>query len=168
MKRTFRSRFSAEHWLRAEVHSLYGEVRQYIAGSVLSASYRYFWDDWGIKSQTADVLLRVRVNGDHSVEPHVRWYRQTEAAFYNAFLVEGRAFPVYASADSRLAAFDAMTYGLKYSLPAGTGSRVSLSGEYYTQMGKRGPPEDFGVLSRFDMFPALDVFMVRIGFSHEF
>ena len=36
---------------------MFGEVRRYIAGSVLNASYRYFWDDWGITSQTADNLM---------------------------------------------------------------------------------------------------------------
>jgi hypothetical protein len=148
--------------------ALYGEVRRYIAGTVVDASYRYFWDDWGIESHTADLLLRVPVRGDHAVEPYLRWYRQTEADFYNAYLLEGRATPTFASADSRLAAFDAMTYGLKYSLPVGAGSRLSLSGEYYAQMGKRGPPGDLGVLSRYELFPELDAFMVRVGFSHDF
>jgi hypothetical protein len=35
-------------------------------------------------------------------------------------------------------------------------------------MGKRGPPVDLGVLSRYDLFPELDVIMVRIGFTHDF
>lgn len=148
--------------------AVYGEMRRYIAGSVLNASYRYFWDDWGITSHTADVLLRVPVAGDHAVEPHVRWYRQNEADFYNQYLVEGQTLPAFASADSRLAAFDALTLGLKYSMPLSPGTQVSFTGEYYTQMGKRGPPPDFGVLSRHDPFPDLDAFMLRIGFSRDF
>jgi hypothetical protein len=146
--------------------ALFGELRRYIAGSTLDLSYRYFWDDWGITSHTADVFLRLPVRGDHAIEPHFRWYRQSEANFYNAYLVGGQAVPNYASADSRLAAFDAVTYGLTYSLPVDAGSRLSLSAEYYTQIGDRGPPDAIGILRQYDLFPALDVFMVRIGFSH--
>ena len=147
--------------------ALFSELRRYIAGSTLDLSYRYFWDDWGITSHTADVFLRLPVRGDHAIEPHFRWYRQSEADFYNAYLVGGQAVPNYASADSRLAAFDAVTYGLTYSLPVDAGSRLSLSAEYYTQIGDRGPPDAIGILRQYDLFPALDVFMVRIGFSHE-
>jgi hypothetical protein len=147
--------------------ALFGELRRYIAGSTLDLSYRYFWDDWGITSQTADVFLRLPVGNDHALEPHVRWYRQSAADFYHAYLVEGQAFPNFASADSRLAAFDAITYGLKYSWPMDPGLRVSLSAEYYTQMGKRAPPDAIGILRQYDLFPALDAFMVRIGFSYD-
>jgi hypothetical protein len=148
--------------------ALFAEVRRFIGGSVLDLSYRYFWDDWGIRSNTADVFFRLPVRGNHAIEPHFRWYHQSRADFYTTYLIEGQPLPDYASADSRLAAFDAVTLGLKYSLPVGTVSRVSLSGEYYTQMGKRGPPEAFGILREYDLFPGLDVFMVRIGYGREF
>lgn len=146
--------------------ALFAEARRYIAGSVLNVSYRYFWDDWGIRSHTADVLVRFPVRGTHAVEPHFRWYRQSGADFYRTYLVDGRTLPEFASADFRLAAFDAMTWGLKYSFPVGGGARMSLAGEYYTQMGERAPPDAFGVLREYDLFPGLDVFMIRVGFSH--
>lgn len=148
--------------------AVFGELRQYIAGAGLDASYRYFWDDWGITSHTVDVFLNVPLHDGHAIEPHVRWYRQSEADFYNPYLVEGRGFPNFASADVRLAEFDAMTYGAKYSMPLDNLTTLSVSGEYYTQLGKRGPPVDFGILSRHDLFPQLDVFMVRVGFTHDF
>jgi len=147
--------------------ALFAELRRYIAGSALDLSYRYFWDDWGIESHTADVFLHVPVRGDHALEPHFRWYRQTEADFHTPYLVEGQTFPNYASADSRLAAFDAMTYGLSYSIPVDVGSRLTLGAEYYNQIGERGPPDTVGILSQYDLFPKLDAFMVRIGFSHD-
>jgi hypothetical protein len=148
--------------------ALYGEARRYIAGSALDVSYRYFWDDWGIKSHTADVFLTLPGPSNHAIEPHFRWYRQTAADFYATYLVDGQPLPTYASADSRLAAFDAFTYGLKYSVPVGVGSRVSLAAEYYTQLGERGPPAAFGILKQYDLFPGLDVFMVRVGYTHDF
>lgn len=148
--------------------ALFGEVRRYIAGSVLDVSYRYFWDDWGVSSNTADLFLRLPVGRGHTIEPHLRWYSQTAADFHEYYLVEGAQLPAHASADSRLAAFDAYTYGLQYAMPLGTGSRLNISAEYYAQNGERGPPNPIGILSRYDLFPAMDVFMARIGFSHDF
>jgi len=147
--------------------ALFGELRRYIAGSALDVSYRYFWDDWGIKSKTVDGFVRIPVHTNHALEPHVRWYRQTAADFYEPYLVSGEIFPSYASADSRLAAFDAMTYGLQYMLPVNDGGRLSLGVEYYRQTGKRGPPDPIGVLGQYDLFPKLDAVMIRIGFSHD-
>jgi hypothetical protein len=146
--------------------AFFADARRYIAGSVLDVSYRYFRDDWGSRSHTADVFLRLPVRSTHAIEPHFRWYHQSQADFYAPYLVEGDPLPNFASADSRLAEFDAMTLGLKYSLPVAATSRLSLAGEYYVQMGKRGPPDAIGVLREYDLFPGLDVFMVRVGFTH--
>ena len=148
--------------------AVFADLRRAIAGSALDLSYRYFWDDWGIASHTAEVSLRLPVGGSHFIEPRFRWYRQSEADFFTPYLIDGQAFPDHASADSRLAEFDAYTYGLRWGFPVATGFRMSLSGEYYTQKGKRAPPEDFGALSQHDLFPELDAFMLRVGFSHGF
>jgi hypothetical protein len=113
-----------------------------------------------------DVLTRIPLSHGHSIEPHVRWYRQTAADFYHTYLVQGDAVPQFASADSRLAAFDGWTYGLKYSLPVHVNDELGFSAEYYTQKGTRGPPDPIGVLGQYDLFPALDVFMFRVGYSH--
>lgn len=150
------------------MQALYGELRRYIAGVTADVSYRYFWDDWGITSHAVDVLTRVPVTHGHALEPHVRWYRQSAADFYQTYLVQGDQVPQFASADSRLAAFDAWTYGLKYSLPVHENDALGFSAEYYTQKGTRGPPNPIGILGQYDLFPALDVFMFRVGFSHGF
>jgi hypothetical protein len=146
--------------------SVFGELRRYIAGSTLDLSYRYFWDDWGIESHAADVFVQLPVGRGHSLEPHFRWYHQSEADSHAYYLVDGQPLPNYASADSRLAEFDAYTYGLQYTLPLNLDSGLRLSAEYYTQKGARGPPDAFGVLQQYDLFPPLDVFMVRLGYNH--
>ena len=146
--------------------SVFGELRRYIAGSTLDLSYRYFWDDWGIVSQAADVFLRLPVGHGHSLEPHFRWYHQSESDIHEYYLVDGQPLPKYASADSRLAEFDAYTYGLQYSLPLDLDSGLRFSAEYYTQKGARGPPDAIGILQQYDLFPPLDVIMVRLGYSH--
>jgi hypothetical protein len=148
--------------------ALYGEMRRYVAGSTVNVSYRYFWDDWEINSHTADfsVWMPVGKKG-HAVEPHYRWYRQSEANFHNYYLLQGHTLPSHASADSRLAEFDAHTFGLRYVFPLG-GGNLSLTGEYYTQNSKRGPPNAVGILSQYNLFPPMDVYMARVGYSHGF
>jgi hypothetical protein len=146
--------------------ALFGELRRNIAGNTLDLSYRYFWDDWGIESHAADVFVQLPIGGGHSLEPHFRWYHQSEAEFHDFYLVDGLPLPNHASADSRLAEFDAYTYGLQYGLPLGLESKLRLSAEYYTQKGPRGPPDAIGVLRQYDLFPPMDVLMVRIGYSH--
>jgi len=148
--------------------SVFGEVRRFVSGSVLDLSYRYFWDDWGIKSNTADVFLRLPLGGGHSLEPHVRWYHQNAADFHAWYLLDGQAYPAHASADARLAEFTGYTYGLQYLMPIGTDAGFRVSAEYYTQNGARSPPDAVGILGQYDLFPTLDVFMLRIGYSHDF
>lgn len=147
--------------------TVYAQLRRYIAGSAVDVSYRYFSDDWGIKSHTGDFFLWVPLKEGHAIEPHFRWYRQSEADFHHYYLVQGQTFPNYASADSRLAEFDAYTYGLQYTFPLNSGF-LNVTGEYYTQRGKRGPPNPIGILNNFDLFPPMEVFMVRVGYNHAF
>ena len=156
---------------RSDAHrkeALFGQLRRYISGVTVDLSYRYFWDDWGITSKTADVFVRLPLAGRHSIEPHVRWYTQSAADFHYYYLVNGQPLPTHASADSRLAEFTGYTYGLQYTLPLQEHSALRFSGEYYTQNGTRGPPNPVGILGQYDLFPAMDVFMLRVGFSHGF
>lgn len=149
-------------------HALYGEMIRDLFGSTLDASYRHFWDTWGIRSKTVDVAWRFPTGRGTSVQPHVRWYNQTAADFYEPFLVRGSELPVYASADSRLTAFDAYTFGLNFSVPVMQGSHLKASTEYYFQKGDGSPPEAFGALRDFNLFPKLDAVMVRVGLTHDF
>jgi hypothetical protein len=146
--------------------ALYGELRRYIAGAAADVSYRYFWDDWGIHSQAVDLVTYLPLPHHHALEPHVRWYRQSQADFFHTYLVQGQALPQFATADARLAGFDAWTFGLKYSIPIGDADQVGISGEYYEQVGTRAPPNPIGILANYDLFPALNVFMLRVGFTH--
>jgi hypothetical protein len=149
-------------------HALFGEALRSLGRHTLDLSYRYFWDTWGITSTTAEASFAWRFARGSSIEPHLRWYRQSRADFYHPFLIHGDTAPAYASADSRLADFDAYTIGLKYTLPAYHDSRISLSGEYYFQRGDQSPPEAFGSLRGFDLFPEMNAFMLRVGLVHGF
>jgi Protein of unknown function (DUF3570) len=132
-------------------------------------SLRYMSDDWGIRSDTA--LLHVRwslSNRDRYIEPTFRWYRQTAANFYTPF-IPSTAEPTtgYESSDSRLGAFRALTYGVKYAqkLP-GVGGRAesefSIRAEYYQQTFAERVPVPAG-LQGLDLYPGLKAILVQIG-----
>ena len=114
--------------------SIYFGNKVALGSSVLDVSYRYGTDDWGIRSDTAEGRLRFKLgDGGMYLEPHVRWYRQSAADFYNLYVDAGTVTPQYMSADSRLAAFTAGTIGLKLGLPLSDNNEVSFRLEAYQQ-----------------------------------
>jgi hypothetical protein len=130
---------------------------------------RYFTDDWGVRSDTAQLHLRWSLsNRDRYVEPSFRWYRQTAADFYTPFIL-GTAAPStgYESADSRLGPFHALTFGLKYAEKLAdqgshTGSEFSARVEYYQQRFDERMPVPAG-LQGLDLYPDLKAILVQIG-----
>lgn len=149
-------------------NALFGQLRHAISLGVVDASYRYFWDDWGVVSHTTTFSLRHDFGKSGAVKPSIRWYQQSRADFSRPFLVQGVPLPQYASADSRLAKFSGLTYGLGYDLPISLASTLQLSLEWYSQSGDPSPPEAFGPLQEFDLFPDLKAFMLRIGYAKDF
>jgi Protein of unknown function (DUF3570) len=133
-------------------------------------SLRYMSDDWGVRSETAQVHLRWQLsNRVRYIEPTVRWYRQTAADFYTPFILDTAPLTAttHEASDSRLGPFHALTYGLKYAqkLP-GLGSRVeseiSVRAEYYQQTFDERMPAIAG-LQGLDLYPGLKAFLVQIG-----
>jgi Protein of unknown function (DUF3570)/Omp85 superfamily domain len=132
-------------------------------------SLRYMSDNWGVRSDTAQLHLRWSwSNRDRYIEPTARWYRQTAADFYLPFILN-TAEPTtsYESSDARLGAFHAMTYGLKYAqkLP-GLGSRAesefSVRAEYYQQTFNERVAAPGG-LQGLDLYPGLKAILVQVG-----
>ncbi len=149
-------------------NAVFSEIRKQLFGRAAAFSYRFYWDDWQIRSHTADFSMHFDFKRLGAILPRVRWYHQSAADFHVPFLVQGDSLPSYASADSRLAQFTAFTYGLGYSYPVSSSSKVSLSGEYYMQRGKVSPPASLAPSIDFELFPKLNVIMIRLGYAHEF
>ncbi len=149
-------------------NAVFAELRRHLGRSTAGLQYRYFWDSWGVVAHSVDATLRFDFKQRGAFHPRVRWYHQSEANIYQPFLVQGVPLPAYASSDSRLAAFDAYTLGLTYSVPVRNGSRLNITAEYYAQRGDRSPPEAYGSLLSFDLFPKLDVIMLRLGYERDF
>jgi hypothetical protein len=150
--------------------SAYWENRVALSSQLSTAlSLRYMSDDWAVRSDTAQLHLRWSwSNREQYIEPTFRWYRQTAANFYTPFILDS-ANPStgFESADSRLAAFHALTYGLKYAhkLP-GLGSRAesefSVRAEYYQQTFNEQVPVPAS-LQGLDLYPGLKAILVQVG-----
>jgi hypothetical protein len=129
-------------------------------------------DDWGVHSETAQLHLQWWIGErDKYVRPTLRWYRQTAANFYTPWLLDFTAPGLSsASSDSRLAALQALTYGLKYGIKlrdklGRESSEFNVRIEYYQQTQENGIPGP-GALRGLDLYPDLKAILVQIGFSY--
>ncbi len=147
-------------------HSFYTQAKYYMGGKVLDASYRYMTDDWDIDSHTLDFRLRWPIGERRFLEPHLRFYTQSEADFYTISLVDGAELPAFASSDYRLGNFDAITAGLKYGWTTRGGSEVSIRAELYQQSGSIPGDLLIGNQVGRETYPDLDAIIVQ--FSYRF
>ncbi len=100
------------------------------ADAALHINYRYYHDDFGIDSHTADLSWHQNLGRSFQLVPRMRYYSQSEADFFTN--VDDFLKPVseYQSSDYRLAAFGAISGGL--SLVADMGSwKATLTAERY-------------------------------------
>ena len=148
-------------------HSLFAQGKYYLEGKVLDASYRFMTDDWGIDSHTVEGRLYWPLDDSRYLEPHLRFYRQTEADFYRVSLREGEPLPAFASADHRLGKFDAVTAGVKYGWQTDSGHDLSLRLEYYRQEG--GVPADqlIGGQDSSALYPGLDAIIFNFSYGFD-
>lgn len=106
----------------------------YVPGKhALHLSYRYYWDDWGIKAHTVDARFRYEFNPSVYLQPHARYSTQTASDFFSDSIASDALTPEYASADHRLGEQETVTAGLKLGLQLSTIHQISLRGEYMYQ-----------------------------------
>ena len=120
-------------------NTVFFKAIHHLEEDVINASYRYYSDDWGVKSHTLDMKYRYELAASY-LQPHVRYYTQSAADFYTHNLVLGTDIDLagnslidYASHDYRLAESQTMTLGLKYGMPVGEDSEFSVRSEIITQ-----------------------------------
>ena len=147
-------------------HSLFGAAKMNLGGKVLDASYRYMTDDWDIDSHTFELRYRWPI-GNGYIEPHVRYYMQSEADFYTASIVDGIELPAHASADYRLGNFDALTLGLKYGWQTDSGRSFSVRLESYQQAGSIPGDLLIGNQAGLVEYPDLDALIVQFSYHFE-
>ena len=145
-------------------HSLYAQSKYYMDGKVLDASYRFMTDDWDIDSHTVDLRYRWPLNDRTYLEPHVRYYTQSHAEFYQPSIDGGATLPSYASADYRLGEFDAITVGVKYGWETVSGSEWSARLEYYMADGSIPGNLLIGTQGEREIYPDLDAVIAQISY----
>lgn len=69
-------------------------------------SYKYYSDDWDIKSHTLDSLFYYELNSKTTLGGGIRYYTQSKANFY----AEDFTTQKFASSDKRVSSFNALTY----------------------------------------------------------
>lgn len=77
---------------------------------IVKAYYRYYTDDWGLKSNTLSLETPVKISPFVSVSPFYRYYSQT-AAKYFAHYQEHTAFDDFYTSNYDLSKFDSHFYG---------------------------------------------------------
>ena len=147
-------------------HGIYTQAKLNMGGKVLDASYRYMTDDWEIDSHTLDLRYRWPLGENSYLEPHFRYYTQTEAEFYRLSLDSSQPLPQFASSDYRLGNFDAITAGLKYGWKTRNDNDMSIRVEWYMQSGDVPANQLIGNQALRDNYPDLNAIVVQ--FSYRF
>jgi len=72
--------------------------------------YRYYWDDWGISSNTASIELPFKLSDKFTFFPAYRYYTQQQSKYFAPFETHVSTDNYYTS-DYDLSTFDAHQYG---------------------------------------------------------
>ncbi len=97
--------------------------------AALHADYRFYYDDWNIRSHTLDVGFLKHTDAGWSFEYSMRYYSQTQADFYEPFYQSLRSDGYYSS-DYRLSPYGALSFRVKVAETINDWT-VSLAAERY-------------------------------------
>jgi hypothetical protein len=141
----------------------------HLTNDVLYLSHRYYWDDWGVRSNTLDARYRTELPEHQWVQPHVRLYEQSAARFFGFGLVQGDPLPDFATSDYRLGALRSVTLGATYGfrVPDFPGE-LTLRAEYIHEWGNGHPATAIGAQRDMDLFPGLDIATIMFGYTRQF
>ncbi len=76
--------------------------------------YRYYFDDWGINSHTANITIPIKVSDKFTLYPSYRYYNQTAADYFAPYEANISTSQFYTS-DYDLSKFNANQYGFGFS-----------------------------------------------------
>ena len=133
-------------------NSVYGQANYHLTEDAVTLAYRYYWDDWGVRSHTIDLRYHYTLWRGAYLQPHLRYYTQSAAGFYHYSLDDGAPLPDVASADYRLGNLTSATAGLKLGVPFGKAANLRLRAEYLTQQDADG------------RFPSVNAFILQGSF----
>ncbi len=129
--------------------------------AVISAEYRYYRDDWGIRAHTLFGTWLQTMSDKWKAEFGLRYYTQSQADFYRAEITQ-RPVPRYTSSDQRLAAFGSLEPSVKVILQLTAGSAIDLGVSLYRQQAS------WKIGGGTPTFEPLRAVMINAGFVHRF
>lgn len=136
-----------------------------LLNTVADVSYRYMWDDWGINSHTIDTRFTVPVGATSYIEPHIRFYQQGAADFYQPYIIEEQAPIGFVSADYRIGEMTAVTVGAKYGVVLNDGNELSFRLEYYRQTPTNAGFAELSALKGQDIYPVVEAIIAQVSYS---
>lgn len=144
-----------------------GQYRQFFNvgdGAAAHADYRYYTDNWGIRSHTLTLRWAQRVDlspFSFRFTPMMRYYRQTAAGFYS--LERSPPLEDFNSSDYRLASYGAFAYGLETRVQYANWT-LSLDWQQYDSA------EDFAIVQTSNSeTPALvDYSVISLGIEYHY
>jgi Protein of unknown function (DUF3570) len=77
---------------------------------IVRSFYRYYQDDWGLKSHTAELELPLKITPFLSVSPFYRYYNQSAVKYFGAYMEHARGSEYYTS-DYDLSKFESHFVG---------------------------------------------------------
>lgn len=80
----------------------------------LRTYYRFYTDDWGVTSHTAEIELPIKISSKFTLYPSYRYYNQTAADYFAPYEANVSTSEFYTS-DYDLSEFNANQYGLGVS-----------------------------------------------------
>jgi len=107
------------------------QLRRYseLFGAALHADYRFYYDDWDVRSHTLDLGLYKVTESGWAFDTSLRYYTQTQADFYEPFYRTVRADGEYSS-DYRLSPYGSISFRLGLSETIGDWT-VKIGAERY-------------------------------------
>ena len=104
--------------------------RQHFAGldGTLQAEYRFFTDNWDVRSHTIEVAWQQQLSERWALRPALRYYTQRAARFYSPLVPI--VVPEELSSDQRLASFGGLSPSLKAIVRFDSGLTVEATAGY--------------------------------------
>jgi len=133
--------------------------------TVADVSYRYMWDDWAINSHTLDTRFTIPVGATSYIEPHIRYYQQSAADFFQPYVIDKLAHTHFVSADYRIGEMTAVTVGAKYGVLLNDGNELSFRFEYYRQMPTDSGFVDVIGLNSLHLYPVVEAVIAQVSYS---
>ena len=145
-------------------HAVFAEWRQHWGSLITQVSYRLAWDDWDLVSHTTDFKVRIPT-GWLTVEPHLRFYRQSGVSFFRLSHTDGEPLPDFSTPDTRQGPMTALTAGFRVD-PGMALPHWSFRVEAYLQRGDE-PSGKIGVQNSHTLYPAVGAVIAQVSYAFE-